>query len=131
LLGKLSLNVVYSCFKVSNKFKHKEPQPKLLRSNVVYKLTCSCNSVYVNQIRRNLQSRLDEHNPATNSNQQSDVTKHLLENPTHYININEPEILCSAYNAKELRIKETLHIHQLQPDINIEISSFPLYVFNS
>jgi len=131
LLGKLSLNLVHSCFKVSDKFKHKEPQPKLLRSNVVYKLTCSCNSVNVGQTQHNLQSRLDEHNPATNSNRQSDVTKHLLENPTHYINFNEPEILCSAYNAKELCVKETLLIHQLQPDINIDIFLFPLYVFNS
>jgi len=38
LLGKLSLNVVHGYFKVSDKFKHKEPQLKLLRSNVVYKL---------------------------------------------------------------------------------------------
>jgi len=64
---------------------------------------------YVGQTRRNLQSRLDEHNPASNSNQQSDVTKHLLENPTHYINFNELGILCSTYNAKELR-KEILLI---------------------
>jgi len=39
------------------------------------------------------QFRLDEHNPVTNSNQQSDVTKQLLKNPTHYINFNEPESL--------------------------------------
>ena len=60
--------------------KHKEHQPKLLRSNVVYKLTCSCDSVYIGQTRRNLRARLDDHNPAANSNQQSDVAKHLLEN---------------------------------------------------
>ena len=112
-------------------FKHKEHQPKLLRSNVVYKLTCSCDSVYIGQTCRNLGARLDDHNPAANSNQQSDVAKHLLKNPTHFINFNEPEILCSAYNFKELLIKETLLIHQLQPDINVDISLFPLYVFNN
>ena len=127
----LSLNVVHTCFKIGDMFKHKEHQPKLLRSNVVYKLTCSCDSVYIGQTRRNLRARLDDHNPAANSNQQSNVAKHLLENPTHFINFNEPEILCSAYNFKELLIKETLLIHQLQPDINVDISSFPLYVFNN
>ena len=76
-------------------------------------------------------TRLDDHNPAANSNQQSDVAKHLLENHTHFINFYEPEILCSAYNFKELLIKETLLIRQLQPYINVDISSFPLYVFNS
>ena len=112
-------------------FKHKEHQPKLLCSNVVYKLTCSSVSVYIGQTCRNLRARLDDHNPTANSNQQSDVAKHLLENPSHFINYNEPEILCSAYNFKELIIKETLLIHQIQPDINVDISSFPLYVFNN
>ena len=59
-------------------FKHKEHQPKLLRSNVVYKLTCSCDSVYIGQTRRNLRARLNDHNPAANSNQQSDVAKHFV-----------------------------------------------------
>ena len=56
-----------------------------------------------------LQSRLHEHNPATSpkSNQQSDVTKHLLENPNHIIDFNDPEVLRSACNTKELLIKET------------------------
>ena len=66
-----------------------------------------------------------------NSNQQSDVAKHLLENPTHYINFNKPKILYSAYNFKELLMNETLLIHQLQPYINVDISSFRLYVFNN
>ena len=79
-------------------FKPKQHQPKLLRSKVVYKLTCYCDSVYIGQTRRNLQAGLDDHNPAANSNQQSDLVKHLFENPTHFINFIEPEILCSAYN---------------------------------
>ena len=70
-------------------YKHKEHQPKLLCSNVVYKLTCSCDSVYIGQTRRNLRARLDDDNPAATSNQQSDVAKHLLENPTHFINFNK------------------------------------------
>ena len=79
-------------------FKHKEHQPKLFRRNVVYKLTCSCDSVYIGQARRNLRAIY--------------------------------EILCSAYNFKDLLIKKTLLIHQLQLDINVDISSFPLYVFD-
>ena len=111
--------------------KHKEHQIKLLRSNVVYKLTCSCDSVCIGQTCRNLRARLDDHNTAANSNHQFDVAKHLLENPTHFNNFIKPKILCSVYNLKELLIKETLLIHQLQPNINVDISSFPLYVFNN
>ena len=47
------------------------------------------------------------------------------------IDFNDPEVLCSAHNTKELLIKETLIIQQYQPDIDVDGSSFPLYVFNS
>ena len=59
------------------------------------------------------------------------MAKDLLDNPTHFINFNKPEILYSVYYFKELLLKETLLIHLLQPDINVDISSFPLYVFNN
>ena len=59
---------------------------------------------YIAQTRRILGERLD-HNPAPNLNQQSYEAKHLPENLTHFINFNELEILCSAYNFKELFIK--------------------------
>ena len=131
LSHNLSLNVVHNCYKIGDSFKHKHHQLTLLRSNVVFKLTCSCDSAYSGQTHHNLCACLDDHNPAANSNQQPDVAKHLFENPTHFINFNEPEILCSACNFKELLIKGTLLIHQLQPDINVDISSFPLCVFNN
>ena len=131
LSGNLCLNVVHDCYKIGDMFKLKELQSKLYRHNVVYKLTCSCGSVYIGQTRRNLQSQLHEHNPATSPNQHSDVTKHLLENPNHMIDFNDPEVLCSAHHTKELLIKETLLIQQYQPDIDVDGSSFPLYVFNS
>ena len=80
---------------------------------VVLFLHESNDSVYIRQTCRNLRACLDDHNPAAYLNQQSDVAKHLLENPIHFINFNEPKILCSVYNFKELLIKETLLIHQL------------------
>ena len=130
-MHNLSLNVVHTCFKTGDIFKHKEHQPKLLHSNVVYKLTCSCDSVYIGQTRRNLCACLDDHNPTANSNQQSDVAKHLLENPTHFINLMNQKFYVSTYNSKELLIKKTLLIYQLQLDINVDISSFLQYVFNN
>ena len=131
LSNTLNLNVVHTCYKIGDMFKHKEKQPTLYRNNVVYKLNCSCGSTYIGQTRRNLKSRLDEHNPATKPIHHSDVTKHIYENPTHTIDFDAPEILCSSFNAKELLIKETLLIQQYRPDINVDISSCPLYVFNN
>ena len=99
-------------------FKHKEHQPKLLRGNVVYKLTCLCDSI--GRSCRNLRARLDDHNPDANPSQQFIEVKYLLENPTHFINLNKPEISNFAYNFKKLFIKETVLIHQLEPDIRVD-----------
>ena len=56
--------------------------------------------------------RLKEHHPGNKTGTQTDVTKHLLENPSHVINFNEPEILTTANHPRELLIKETLLIQQ-------------------
>ena len=57
----MRINVVHNCFQIGDLFEHKEHQPKLLRSNAVYKLTCSGDTVYIGQTRRNLRARLDDH----------------------------------------------------------------------
>ena len=131
LSGKLSLNVECDCYKIDDMFKHKELQPERYCHNVVYKLTCSCGSVHIGQTQRYLHSRLHEHSPATSLNQHADVTKHLLENPNRIIDFNDPEVLCSACDTKELLIKKTSLIQQHQPDINVNGSLLPLYVFSS
>ena len=131
LSDKVKLMIVHNCHAIGNMFKHKDKQPLLYRNNVVYKLSCSCGSIYIGQTRRNLQSRMDEHNPMAKHQQQSDVIKHLSENPGHSIDFSKPEILTSAYNPRELLIKETLLIQQYKPEINSDTSSHPLYVFNN
>ena len=52
ILHDSSLNVIHNCFKVVDMFKHKERQPKHLHSNVAYKLTRSCDSVYIGILDR-------------------------------------------------------------------------------
>ena len=104
-----------------------EHQAKLFRSNVVCKLLVHV----IGQTRRNLRARLNNLNLAANSNQQSDMTKHLLKHPTLRINFNKPEILCSAYNLKKLHAKESLLFRHLKPNINVDISLFTHYVCNT
>ena len=43
---KLSLNVVHDYYKISNMFKHQKLLPKLYRHRVLYKVTCTCGTVY-------------------------------------------------------------------------------------
>ena len=127
----VKINVNHKTFSIGDLFKHKEKQPLLYRNNIVYKLTCSCGSTYIGQTRRNLKLRMNEHNPKFKHTQETDVTKHLLDNPGHIINFDQPQILTSAYNSKELLIKETILIQQEKPDINVDLTSIPLYIFNN
>ena len=129
--NKLKLSVIHTTFKIDNFFRYKEQQPFLRRSNVVYKLKCSCDAFYIGQTRRNLITRIQEHNPDSPTGQQTDIAKHLLENPSHAVNFDQPEIIASAFNYRELLIKETLFIHQLNPSINVDESSTPLFLFNT
>ena len=116
---------------MDNFFYHEEKQPLLLRGNVVYRLKCSCGSCYICQTRRNIKSRMEEHNLKAKISYKTDVTKHLLGNPEHTIDFEYPEVLASASNLKELLIKESILIQQHRPDINVDDSSLSLYAFNN
>ena len=131
LQNQIKFVFIHNTFKLGNLFSHKDKQATLRRSNVVYKLNCSCGGGYIGQTKRNLTSRLKERHPGSKTGTQTDVTKHLLENPSHVINFNEPEILTTANHPRELLIKETLLIQQQLPSINVDKSSTPLFVFNN
>ena len=72
----------------------------------MYKLNCSCGVSYIGQTRRNLIFRLQECNPQTRTNHQTDVTSHLLENPSHSIEFDQPETSVTANNLRELAVNQ-------------------------
>jgi len=98
---------------------------------VVYKLKCSCGHSYIGKTQRNLKFRLDEHNPLKSNHQDTDAVKHLYTYPDHFMDFKNREILTSAFNYRELLIKETLLIQEQQPEINVDNFSTPLYLFNT
>ena len=51
---KASLYIVDALSKIGENFHFKDKQPLLMKSGIVYKLTCSCGSTYIGQTRRNL-----------------------------------------------------------------------------
>ena len=65
------------------------------------------------------------------NHQATDVVKYLYTYPDHFMDFKNPEILASAFNYRELLIKETLLIHEQQPEINVDNFSTPLYLFNT
>ena len=98
---------------------------------MVYQINCSCGEFYIGQTQRNLITRLNDHNPAISTSNDTDVTKHLWQNPDHHIDFNYPIVLSNASNWRKLLIKETLPIQNKQPQLNIDKTSTPLHLFNT
>ena len=105
----------------------KDLQPQLLRSNVVYRLNCSCGSFYIGQTRRNLVKRLDEHQTSLNS----EACNHLHSNPNHRVDFNNTQSLTSSPDKSKLLILESLYIQQLKSSLNLDSKSVPLRLFNT
>ena len=114
-------------FTIGKLFPYKDRQSLLHSSGVVYQLTCSCGQSYIGQTKRNLITRLNEHRTC----EDSEVCKHLLNNPNYQINFDSPKILDRCNHVTKLRIKETFQISKTEPQLNVDNQSLPLYLFNA
>ena len=121
---------------INSMFRHKEPLPLFLISNIVYQYKCSrCKARYYGKTIRNLTLRFSEHAG------KSARTGRLISNPynsairSHCENLNHPllkdnfTILHKARNGLDLPILESLYIQQGSPELNCDLSSFPLLTF--
>ena len=79
------------------------------------------------QTKRNLKIRMNDHMPKNSTNNETDVSQHLKNNPDHTMNFHSPEILAHSNKIRKLRIKETLLIQNLQAPLNIDDSSNLIY----
>ena len=100
-------------------------------SGFVYKLNCSCGQSYIGQTRRNLITKINDHKPHGKSNQESDVSKHLILNFNHSIDFNSPEIIERSSSNRKLRIKVNLLIQKYKLLLNLDETSHPIYLFNT
>ena len=121
------LRFIHTTTKLKHYFYTKDPQSHLRRSNVVYRLNCSCESFYIGRTRKNLMKRLQEHQASDTS----EVCNHIQCNTDHKVDFNNPQILTHSPDEYKLLILESLFIQQLKPDLNLDFTSFPLHLFNS
>ena len=84
--------------------------------------------------KKNLKTRINDHKPKNSTNNETNVSQHLKNNPDHTINFHSLEILlvpvAHSNNIQKLCIKKTLLIQNLQPQLNIDDSSNLIYLFN-
>ena len=127
--------VLTNPFKISSLFRYKDRLPWVLRSNVVYLYKCpSCGMEYVGSTTRQLFMRICEHSGS------SFRTGLPLSGPIHSRIFNHSlscnikptsqqfKILSSTKDPQLLRILESLYIHKLKPQINMDLPPFTLNI---
>ena len=112
--------------KLQSWFSVKDRQALPNRFNVVYKLTCSCGASYIGQTQRNLINRIEEHRTSLSSS----VCRHLQTNPDNRVDFHNPEVIGSDNNGRRLQILESLLIQEYKPELNANIPSMPLCIFD-
>ena len=126
---KLKLIFLDNCSYLGDSFNFKDKGPLLMRSGVVYQLSCSCGAQYIGETERNLVDRMEEH-AKTEGAGLSAVGEHLKANPDHSVDFQSPKVLGSSPYHYKLLIKEALYIQQHNPILNTQVWSKKLYVFN-
>ena len=105
-----------------------------MRSNVVYKLECSCGKYYIGQTERCLQVRVDEHKKTCG--QLTTVGEHCAINTTHKIDYDNVQILGSTDKFR-LKYLESLIIQKhwstglllndAESSVKLNLFNVPLY----
>ena len=133
-----SLKVVFqSPCKLCSLFHFKDTLDKKIRSDLVYRYTCSnCNVTYYGKTYQHFFTRAAEHMGISNLTEkrvknvkQSAVSDHLLQCDCS-INFDNFDILASETNNFRLLIKESLLIMRDKPVLNRNTTSFPLKLFD-
>ena len=121
---------------INTLFKHKEPLPTNLISNIVYQFKCPrCNMRYIGKSERNLTLRFAEHSgksartgrPISHPSQSS-IRNHT-EKMNHPLNESAFTILHKARNSLDLPLLESLYIQHKTPELNCDSSSYSLHTF--
>ena len=132
------LKVIFqSLCKLSSLFRYKDSVKKEIRSDIVYRYTCSnCKATHYGKAYRHFFTRAEEHKGISNltekrlkSVKQSAVSDHLLECNCS-IDFDHFDILASDANKFRLLIKDSLLIKRDQPQLNKTIKSFLLKLFD-
>ena len=131
LSGKFELIFSNSYSKLTQKFGFKDRQPKHLKHDLVYEITCSCGRRYIGETCRALKTRFDEHMKTSGSGM-TEVGKHLSSSPTCKITFEQCRVLTFESNMYRRKIKESLFIQQYDDGslINDKLASVPLFLFS-
>ena len=131
---QISLKIIFqNNFSIKSFFPFKDRVDTLLQSDVVYKYSCShCNATYVGETARHLHTRISEHRGVShrtghllNKTPNSNIFKHYLDTG-HDVLPSQFEVVCNI--SQNLKLTESIVIHQLKPSLNENLSSVKLNI---
>jgi len=80
----------------------------------IYKIMCSCNSVYIGETVRTLKERINEHNrDMKNGNLKSAVALHLMDQPNHTLSTDSASLIEFEPRYFYRKFKEALYIRKV------------------
>ena len=141
--SNIKVEIVWnSARKIRHFFQFKDKLPKHLCSKVLYRYSCEgCNSFYIGKTARHFLVREYEHlgisiktgkkltyNPNNTNN--SAILKHINVSGTCNGNIGNFTMIGSARCDYHLKLKESILIKLLKPNLANQGQSLPLYLFN-
>ena len=99
--------------------KVKDPLTIEKQAKVVYRVPCSCGEAYIGETVRRLETRVKEHRDACQKGalEKSALAEHAWMNH-HPIKWEEVSVIDRARTAKELLVKEAIHIRLNHPSLN-------------
>ena len=118
----LDYRLVFKPFKIGFYFSLKSSCPAFLRSCLVYKFVCSCDTstTYIGKTKRHLYKRVGEH--LTYNSNYSAIFEHIANNSCNVSRENF-SILRSCNFISDLNITEALLIKKLDPKLNKSIAN--------
>ena len=122
----LNVKIIFSPFKLSTMFISKDFVPDSLKSRVVYQFTCaSCGARYIGETNRHFNTRVNEHRFRDKN---SHIFKHLSASKgfKDKCDISCFKIIDHASTYSQLKIKESFHIEQLQPELSKQVEHVSL-----
>ena len=119
---KLAMKVVFRSgqFLCSMLTKVKDPLTMEKKAKVVYRIPCSCGKAYIGEMVRRLEARVKEHRDACQKGvlEKSALAEYAWTNHHPTIKWEKFSVIDRVRTAKELLVKETIHIWLNHPSLN-------------
>jgi hypothetical protein len=133
---QIQLKIIFSNKNtIGSMFNCKDKLPPYLVSNVIYKYTCgTCSATYIGETSKQFKVRVCQHRGISyrsgnvlSDSDNSKIFVHSVSND-HVIKKENFKILAQCNNQNDLRLLESIYIHNMHPNLNEQDRSVPLYI---